>query len=94
MVSFGDNDINLELPAWMQDLESGRGNLVSDLNLALYRSFAVNGIEIPFPRRDIRALDKVEPGQTGPIWGHAPRLLPKFTLRNGALTVQFRTLSF
>lgn len=56
LIAFGDNGINLELLAWIEDPERGKLNLNSDLNLALYKSFSANGIEIPFPQRDIRIV--------------------------------------
>ncbi len=56
LTAFGDNGINLELLAWIEDPERGKLNLNSDLNLALYKSFCANGIEIPFPQRDIRIV--------------------------------------
>ena len=56
LTAFGDNGINLELLAWIEDPEHGKLNLNSDLNLALYRCFSANGIEIPFPQRDIRIV--------------------------------------
>jgi small-conductance mechanosensitive channel len=56
VTSFGDNGINLELMAWIEDPERGKLNLQSDLNLALYKAFSGNGVEIPFPRRDIRIV--------------------------------------
>ena len=56
LTSFGDNGINLELMAWIDDPERGKLNLNSELNLALYQSFRANDIEIPFPRRDIRVV--------------------------------------
>ena len=56
LTSFGDNGINLELMAWIEDPERGKLNLNSDLNLALYKSFSANNIEIPFPRRDVRIV--------------------------------------
>ena len=54
--AFADNGINLELLAWIEDPERGKLNLNSDLNLALYKNFSANGIEIPFPQRDIRIV--------------------------------------
>ncbi len=56
LTAFADNGINLELLAWIEDPERGKLNLNSDLNLALYKSFRANGIEIPFPQRDIRIV--------------------------------------
>ena len=56
LTAFADNGINLELMAWIEDPERGKLNLNSELNLALYKSFSANGIEIPFPQRDIRIV--------------------------------------
>jgi small-conductance mechanosensitive channel len=56
LTSFGENGINLELMAWIEDPERGKLNLNSDLNLALYHIFGANDIEIPFPHRDIRIV--------------------------------------
>jgi small-conductance mechanosensitive channel len=56
LTSFGDNGINLELMAWIEDPERGKLNLNSDLNLALYQIFRANDIEIPSPQRDIRIV--------------------------------------
>ncbi|MER2541115.1 MAG: mechanosensitive ion channel domain-containing protein, partial [Azonexus sp.] len=53
---FGDNAINLELGFWIADPEEGRGNVISDINLAIWRAFRDHGIEIPFPQREIRIL--------------------------------------
>lgn len=58
--SFADDGIKLELMAWIEDPERGKLNLQSDLNLALYKSFAVNRIEIPSPQRDVRIVGTVQ----------------------------------
>lgn len=54
--SFGENGIDLELGFWINDPEQGQLNLRSDINLEIWRQFQVAGIEIPYPRRDIRIL--------------------------------------
>ena len=51
-----DSGIDLELYAWIDDPEAGKGNLRSDLNRALLKSFNANGIVIPFPQREIRIV--------------------------------------
>ena len=66
LTSFGDNGINLELMAWIEDPERGKLNLNSDLNLALYESFRANDIEIPFPQRDIRLVGGLNLGGLDP----------------------------
>jgi small-conductance mechanosensitive channel len=54
---FADSGIDLELYTWITDPEAGRGNLRSDLNRALLKSFSARGIAIPFPQREIRIID-------------------------------------
>jgi small-conductance mechanosensitive channel len=56
ITSFGDNGINLELGVWIRDPELGGGALRSDIYYAIWRSFKANGIEIPFPQREVRLL--------------------------------------
>jgi len=56
---FGDSGLLLELVIWIGDPEEGQLNLRSALNLAIWREFQTAGIEIPYPRRDIRVLDSV-----------------------------------
>ena len=60
LVNFGDNGINLELGLWLRDPEMGQLGLKSSLNRRIYQSFPANGIDIPFPRRDVRIVR--EPG--------------------------------
>ena len=66
LTAFGDNGINLELLAWIEDPERGKLNLNSDLNLALYKSFSTNNVEIPYPRRDIRIVGGLNSSDIAP----------------------------
>jgi small-conductance mechanosensitive channel len=59
---FADNGINLELAVWITDPEEGMSSLRSDINLQIWHQFQQEGVEIPFPRRDIRLVD--QPAQT------------------------------
>jgi small-conductance mechanosensitive channel len=54
--AFADSGIDLELYVWIEDPEAGKGNLRSDLNRALWKSFTAQGIGIPYPQREIRIL--------------------------------------
>ncbi len=54
---FGDSSINLELGFWVDDPENGKMNVVSDINLAIWHAFKENGIQIPFPQREVRILN-------------------------------------
>ena len=58
LTQFADSSINLELGFWIDDPEKGKGNIVSDINFALWRAFKANGITIPFPQREIRLLNE------------------------------------
>lgn len=55
---FADSGINLELVVWINDPEEGQLNLRSALNLEIWKRFQAEGIEIPYPRRDIRILNQ------------------------------------
>ncbi|MBK5912943.1 mechanosensitive ion channel family protein [Rhodocyclus purpureus] len=56
LTQFADSGINLELGFWIADPEAGSANIRSDISLAVLRAFRANGIEIPFPQREIRVL--------------------------------------
>ncbi|WP_153111347.1 mechanosensitive ion channel family protein [Propionivibrio limicola] len=58
LTEFADSGINLELGLWVADPEVGTGGVRSDVSLAIWKSFKENGIEIPFPQREVRILDK------------------------------------
>jgi small-conductance mechanosensitive channel len=53
-IDFGDSGLHFELRAWSASLVHRKGRLLSALNFAIYDKFAENGIEIPFPQRDVR----------------------------------------
>jgi small-conductance mechanosensitive channel len=50
---FGDSALNLELVAFLQDVDKAR-TVNSDLCFAIHAAFQREGIEIPFPQRDIK----------------------------------------
>lgn len=50
-LEFGDSGLKLELRAWSSSLIHRKGLLTSNLNFAIYDSFAKHGIQIPFPQR-------------------------------------------
>ncbi|BBO99564.1 mechanosensitive ion channel family protein [Sulfuriferula nivalis] len=57
LIEFADSGINLELSIWINDPENGQNNLRSDLNLAIWQAFQHEGIQIPYPRRDIYMIN-------------------------------------
>jgi small-conductance mechanosensitive channel len=51
--NFGDSSIDLELRIWINDPQNGIANVSSDIYLEIWNSFKENGIQLPFPQRDI-----------------------------------------
>jgi small-conductance mechanosensitive channel len=49
---FGDSSLNFELRVFLQNVDS-RLSVISDLNFAIDKAFREEGIEIPFPQRDL-----------------------------------------
>lgn len=56
LTDFADSGINLELGFWIPDPEAGTGGVRSDINIAIWKAFRENGIEIPYPQREVRVL--------------------------------------
>lgn len=53
LVEFGDSSLNFVLRYWIKDAEKGITNTKGDVMLALWDSFKENGIEIPYPHREV-----------------------------------------
>ena len=49
-----ESGIDLELGMWIRDPENGTPPVRSDVSLAILATFRREGIEIPFPQREIR----------------------------------------
>ena len=56
ITAFADSGINLELGVWIRDPELGGAALRSDIYYAIWREFKAQGIEIPYPQREVRLL--------------------------------------
>lgn len=52
---FGDSSLNFELLCWAED-PARRGETQHELNRAVYKIFAANNINIPFPQRDLHII--------------------------------------
>jgi len=50
---FGDSALEFELRVWTMRLLHRRGVLLSQLNFSIYEKFQHNGVQIPFPQRDV-----------------------------------------
>lgn len=57
IVCFADSGIDLDLGFWIRDPENGTALLRSQINLEIWRRFRAEGIEIPFPQREVRLLE-------------------------------------
>ena len=49
---FGESSLEFELLCWIEQ-PADRGRVVHELNCEVYRAFALAGISIPFPQRDL-----------------------------------------
>ena len=58
--SFGDSGLNFELRVWIED-PARRDAIIDRLNCGVYKAFAVERIEIPFPKRDIYIKEQARP---------------------------------
>lgn len=50
---FGESSVDLELGAWINDPANGVKNVKSDVLLKIWEIFQKEGVEIPFPQRDV-----------------------------------------
>ena len=58
LLDFAESGINLEVGFWINDPESGRKNVRSDISREILRALRRENIEIPFPRREIRIVSQ------------------------------------
>ncbi|GEM_PF-164764 len=53
IMAFGDSSVDFEVRFWITDPEAGMANIRSDVYARIWQLFHENGIQIPFPQRDI-----------------------------------------
>jgi len=58
---FGDSSLDFQLLCWIEK-PVDRGRLTHELNCLIYKSFIEQGIEIPFPQRDLHVRTMVQAG--------------------------------
>lgn len=68
LIAFGDSSVDLELRFWINDPSQGVTNIRSAVLLKIWDLFKAEGIEIPYPQRDlhIRSSDIPLSPQTSP----------------------------
>lgn len=57
VTAFGDSSVDFVLRFWIHDPAKGLTNVRGAVFLALWDAFQANGIEIPFPQRDVRIVE-------------------------------------
>ncbi|MEM1381441.1 MAG: mechanosensitive ion channel domain-containing protein [Pseudomonadota bacterium] len=53
LMEFGDNSVNFDLRFWITDPPNGISNVRSEVLMKIWDAFQAEGIEIPFPQRDL-----------------------------------------
>jgi small-conductance mechanosensitive channel len=51
--SFGESAVNLELRVWLDDPMNGINNVRSDTLRLIWKAFQAEGIQVPYPQRDL-----------------------------------------
>lgn len=59
-----ESGVDLSLTVWISDPGRGEADLRSDLLLDILRTYKAHGIEIPYPRRDVRLIATPETPET------------------------------
>lgn len=54
--AFGDNGIEILVEFWMEGVDDGKNRVGGDLRLMIWSALKQNGIEIPFPQREVTLL--------------------------------------
>ena len=53
IMAFGETAIELELRFWIEDAHNGVHNVKSEVLYEIWRLFRKEGIQIPYPKRDL-----------------------------------------
>ena len=69
LVAFGDSSVDFDLRFWIRDPQNGMANVRSQVMIDLWRLLHEEGIEIPFPQRDLNLKN----WPTDPVSEPAPR---------------------
>ncbi len=56
IAGFGDSGIDILVEFWMEGIDDGKNRVGADLMHSIWRSIQENGMEIPFPQREVRIL--------------------------------------
>jgi small-conductance mechanosensitive channel len=62
IAGFGESGIGILVEFWMEGIDDGDNRVGADLLLMIWTALQANGIEIPFPRREVRILERPAAG--------------------------------
>ena len=71
LMEFGDNSINYDLRFWINDPANGSANVRSDVLMAIWDMLAEEGVEIPFPQRDLHLKSASDEVRRALGWDHS-----------------------
>ncbi len=57
IANFGDSGVNMFVEFWMEGVDDGNNRVGGDLMLIIFETLKANGIEIPYPQREVRILN-------------------------------------
>lgn len=57
IAGFGDSGIDILVEFWIEGIDDGKNRVGADLMHSIWRSIQENGMEIPFPQREVRILN-------------------------------------
>lgn len=60
ILGFGENGIDLRIGFWVKDPENGFSVLFSSILLDIWQRFSEQGIEFPYPQREVRILNEAQ----------------------------------
>jgi len=66
LMEFGDSSVNFDLRFWITDPQNGMANVRSQVLMGLWDRLKANGIEIPFPQRDLHVRSWPDDPRSGP----------------------------
>ena len=58
--ALGESSVQFVIQCWITDPEEGIGNVRSDVLKRVWKLFRENGIEVPFPQRDLNLRDNAQ----------------------------------
>lgn len=57
LIKFGADGFECEVGFWIGDPENGRGNVLSEVNRAIWKVLQTHRIGVPFPQREVRIVN-------------------------------------